>query len=155
MSDGGSVGINFNGAVNLNSISGSCIGCTGFTPTIFSSGGAGNEDGFGSFNFREDAGSGFPEASSLITLTVTKNSGTWSSVADVLTPNASGFEVAAHIFATLNPAIESQGAINTGFGTDGPVASSVPEPSTWAMMLLGFAGLGFAFRQSRRKIAFA
>jgi hypothetical protein len=32
----------------------------------------------------------------------------------------------------------------------------VPEPSTWAMMLLGFAGLGcFAFRQSRRKAAFA
>jgi endo-1,4-beta-xylanase len=33
--------------------------------------------------------------------------------------------------------------------------SAVPEPSTWAMMLLGFAGLGFAFRQSRRKVAFA
>jgi hypothetical protein len=31
----------------------------------------------------------------------------------------------------------------------------VPEPSTWVMMLLGFAGLGFAFRQSRRKISFA
>jgi hypothetical protein len=27
----------------------------------------------------------------------------------------------------------------------------VPEPSTWAMMLLGFAGLGFVFRKSRRK----
>jgi hypothetical protein len=26
----------------------------------------------------------------------------------------------------------------------------VPEPSTWVMMLLGFAGLGFAFRQSRQ-----
>jgi hypothetical protein len=26
--------------------------------------------------------------------------------------------------------------------------ASVPEPSTWAMMLLGFAGLGFAFRRS-------
>jgi hypothetical protein len=24
------------------------------------------------------------------------------------------------------------------------VASGVPEPSTWAMILLGFAGLGFA-----------
>src|SRR6516165_8788249 len=31
----------------------------------------------------------------------------------------------------------------------------VPEPSTWAMMLLGFAGLGIAFRQSRRKVSFA
>jgi hypothetical protein len=35
------------------------------------------------------------------------------------------------------------------------VASAVPEPSTWGMMLLGFAGLAFAFRQSRRKVAFA
>jgi hypothetical protein len=34
-------------------------------------------------------------------------------------------------------------------------AGGVPEPSTWAMMLLGFAGLGFAFRQSRRKVSFA
>jgi CHRD domain/PEP-CTERM motif len=33
--------------------------------------------------------------------------------------------------------------------------SAVPEPSTWAMMLIGFAGLGFVFRQSRRKVSFA
>jgi hypothetical protein len=33
--------------------------------------------------------------------------------------------------------------------------STVPEPSTCAMMLLGFAGLGFAFSRSRRKAAFA
>jgi hypothetical protein len=31
----------------------------------------------------------------------------------------------------------------------------VPEPSTWAMMLLGFAGLGFVFKQSRRKVSLA
>jgi PEP-CTERM motif len=31
---------------------------------------------------------------------------------------------------------------------------AVPEPSTWAMMLLGFAGLGYAgFRQSRTRVA--
>jgi hypothetical protein len=33
--------------------------------------------------------------------------------------------------------------------------AAVPEPSTWAMMLLGFAGLGFAFRRTRHKTAFA
>jgi PEP-CTERM motif len=32
--------------------------------------------------------------------------------------------------------------------------SAVPEPSTWAMMLIGFAGLGFAFRQSQRSVSF-
>jgi hypothetical protein len=27
---------------------------------------------------------------------------------------------------------------------------AVPEPSTWAMMLLGFAGLGFAAKRTSR-----
>jgi len=34
-------------------------------------------------------------------------------------------------------------------------SAGVPEPSTWAMMLLGFAGLGFVFKQSRRKVSMA
>ena len=42
-----------------------------------------------------------------------------------------------------------------GFFAFDPVPTAVPEPSTWAMMLLGFTGLGFAFRQSRRKVSFA
>jgi PEP-CTERM motif len=33
--------------------------------------------------------------------------------------------------------------------------SGVPEPSTWAMMLVGFLGLGLALRQSRRKVSFS
>jgi hypothetical protein len=45
-----------------------------------------------------------------------------------------------------------------GCGPDcsiGNINPGVPEPSTWAMMLLGFAALGFAFRQSRRKVSMA
>jgi hypothetical protein len=34
-------------------------------------------------------------------------------------------------------------------------ASAVPEPTTWGMLLLGFVGLAFAFRNKRRKISFA
>jgi hypothetical protein len=34
--------------------------------------------------------------------------------------------------------------IPTGFSDSTVALSSVPEPATWAMMLLGFAGLGFA-----------
>lgn len=33
--------------------------------------------------------------------------------------------------------------------------SAVPEPATWGMMLLGFVGLGFAFRNRRRMAYFA
>jgi hypothetical protein len=43
----------------------------------------------------------------------------------------------------------------TAIDLDAPVVAGVPEPSTWAMMLLGFAGLGFMFRRSRRKVSFA
>jgi hypothetical protein len=35
------------------------------------------------------------------------------------------------------------------------IAFSVPEPSSWGLMLIDFAGLGFAFGQSRRKTAMA
>jgi hypothetical protein len=56
------------------------------------------------------------------------------------------------------------GDLNTLYFTDGingeadglfGAISAVPEPSTWAMLLLGFAVLAFAFRQSRRKVSFA
>jgi hypothetical protein len=45
--------------------------------------------------------------------------------------------------------------LGCGPGCSISVSPGVPEPSTWAMMLLGFAGLGFAFRKSRRKVSFA
>jgi hypothetical protein len=40
-----------------------------------------------------------------------------------------------------------------GFGFDLAIGGAVPEPSTWAMMLVGFAGLGFM--GSRRRAAWA
>jgi hypothetical protein len=30
------------------------------------------------------------------------------------------------------------------------ITAAVPEPATWGMMLLGFAGIGVALRRSRR-----
>ena len=38
---------------------------------------------------------------------------------------------------------------NISYGSVSPV----PEPSTWAMMLLGFAGIGFAYRRHRSRLA--
>jgi PEP-CTERM motif len=44
--------------------------------------------------------------------------------------------------------ITHQGPFNAAFSLSGVV---VPEPSTWAMMLLGFAGLGFVgYRQAKK-----
>jgi hypothetical protein len=40
------------------------------------------------------------------------------------------------------------------FSADVGTVPTIPEPSTWAMMLLGFAGLGFVgFRSSKTKLA--
>jgi PEP-CTERM motif len=51
-------------------------------------------------------------------------------------------------------------SVDTGLreGAAVPVATTVPEPATWAMMLLGFAGLGFAARRrakSRGRVGFS
>jgi hypothetical protein len=44
----------------------------------------------------------------------------------------------------------------SGFNLPIPVAGAVPEPSTWAMMILGFAGLGFmAYRRKQTGLAFS
>jgi hypothetical protein len=44
---------------------------------------------------------------------------------------------------------------DTGFGTFRQLrvtaGSGVPEPATWAMMLLGFGGIGMAMRRSRKR----
>lgn len=34
-------------------------------------------------------------------------------------------------------------------------AGAVPEPTTWALMLIGFAGLGYAVRRRRQSVSFA
>jgi hypothetical protein len=44
-----------------------------------------------------------------------------------------------------------QGSFNGGID----ISAAVPEPATWGMMLLGFVGLAFMFRQQRRKVSMA
>jgi PEP-CTERM motif len=53
--------------------------------------------------------------------------------------------------------VEITGRVNSKvLGIGGSVTTTaIPEPSTWAMMLIGFAGLGFAgYRASRKSIDF-
>lgn len=52
--------------------------------------------------------------------------------------------------------LQSSGSINTGGSLNVEsvtVSSSVPEPSTWAMMVLGFAGVGFVVYRRRNQSA--
>jgi len=41
------------------------------------------------------------------------------------------------------------------FTADASGLAAVPEPATWAMMIIGFAGLGSALRSNRRRLATA
>src|SRR5262249_8007218 len=77
MGDGGSVGANVNGAFTLGSITGSNAG-TGFSPGPYSNGGAGNEDGFGSFNLTINSFDGYTSSSDTILFSINKTSGTWA-----------------------------------------------------------------------------
>jgi len=43
---------------------------------------------------------------------------------------------------------------STGAVGSGTVIAAVPEPSTWAMLLLGFAGVGFAAYRRKTGPAF-
>jgi hypothetical protein len=69
------------------------------------------------------------------------------------TVNLSGFSDNSTVLfhATWNGA--SDGA-ESFFLLDAPRVGAVPEPSTWAMMILGFAGVGFMAYRRKRQGAF-
>jgi hypothetical protein len=63
---------------------------------------------------------------------------------DPIVPGAVSFENS--VFAIGGPPVRYIGE---------GIASSVPEPSTWAMMIMGFAGIGFLAYRRRRNAALA
>jgi hypothetical protein len=63
-------------------------------------------------------------------------------------------ELSDTYFLGNNPSIPNSLTVDT-FTITVQAAAAAPEIPTWAMMLIGFAGLGFAFRQSQRKASFA
>ena len=60
------------------------------------------------------------------------------------------------LFAEAHPASYAYalypiGSNGQGFGATQGFGPGIPEPSTWAMMVMGFAGLGYAaFRKAGR-----
>jgi hypothetical protein len=147
MGDGGTVGVNVNAASwTLNSITGLNTG-TGFAPGPFSNGGAGNEDGFGSFNQTITSFDGFKNTSSTVVLTLNDMSGSWSSAQNVLVANADGNFAAAHVFVTSSPADASNGALTTGFVSD----VAVPGPVVGTGLPGVVAACGGLFLLARRR----
>ncbi len=133
--DGGAV------AVNVNATAWT-IGNFTSNGNPVSDAGAGNEDGFGSFNQKvsmNDSSNG----ASIISFTLTNLSGTWLSAANVLAFNESNWLVAAHIQI-------QDGTGNTGYAA-GPAGGSVPDGGTTVMLLgaaLGALGMARRFLRS-------
>lgn len=136
--------------VNVNATTWTLSGLTGNGGAL-SDGGSSNVDGHGVFNQTIDQFDGFGQASTEISFTLTNTSGTWASDSSVLIANDDGHTVAAHIAVCVladNPTCNSElGAIATGFATNG--GGVIPEPATWAMMILGFGGIGAMLRRRR------
>ena len=153
--DGGTLGFNTNGAVTIQSITGSNnrtdSGFGAFTPGPYTAAGAGNEDGFGSFNQTIDTFDGYQHSNTSLTVDFTLNSGSWANEASVLTPNGLGNTVAGHVFLAVdngNGTISNTGS--TGFATDGtPVR--VPEPGSLLLLGSGLAGLAALNLKRRRR----
>jgi len=118
----------------LGTVTGTNAG-TGFTPGSYSNGGSKNADGFGSFNQTIVSFDGFTHSADNITFTLTDTSGTWGSSSNVLTPNADGDYVAAHILVTSYPADASNSNPATGYAAGN---TAVPLDCPWLLMGTSF-----------------
>jgi hypothetical protein len=121
---------------------------------LASNGGSGNVNGYGVFNQTINNFDGAADAENTVTFTLTNNSGTWASAADVLTGNLSGFDAAAHVIcASTGTACDTGGTGGvplTFFVAEGAV---VPEPRFYALLLVGLMGVvGMMLRRRRTQL---
>jgi hypothetical protein len=92
-------------------------------------------------------------SSGLVTLTLSfanvLDNSLWngSQAVSILETNTSG--VPAHDGVAATGVFEGVGTIERTILIADPIAPSVPEPSTWALLLIGFAGIGLASYRRR------
>jgi hypothetical protein len=144
----GSAGVNVNASswtIGSFTSSNSGLGFTANAPGDITSGGAGNEDGFGSFNQIVNTFDSYGHASTTLSFVLTDTSGSWASASNVLTPNASGNTAAALIF--VSPTANFSEAVAIGFASGAGGTSSVPEPMSFALLGTALVGIGLVTRR--------
>jgi hypothetical protein len=76
--------------------------------------------------------------------------------ADAFTTDGTVFQLTDNVHPGFDFALDSQeeeGSISGKIVVGAPMVAAVPEPSTWAMMILGFCGLGFMAYRRKDKLA--
>ncbi len=148
--DGSAADLNVNGSFSVSNFGDSQLDTFHTNnPSLWSTS-SGQVDGFGKFNLTIDTQDGSGSAMNTITFTLTATNGnSWASAADVLTANALGNSVAAHVaWCSGSPcSISNTGQVkgSTGF------ASQVPEPATLSLLGTGLIGLAAALRLRLRQ----
>jgi len=110
-----------------------------------------NSNSFGNYTAAAAAlGLPVPTEYEIYSMTIPETAGGWPGYSGKDSVEFTGTFSEGTFLAAL--AADSQHVYDNAFTEAGVVdGPAVPEPSTWAMMALGFAGLGFtAFRRSRK-----
>lgn len=129
------------------------IALTNATPTF----------GIGYIEFNLNMGSNVGDAISVVINTIdqfgntAQHTGTIGNGSNFFSALASGGEVIESISFDANgtAGVTDIRQIRITPATGGDVTTPLPEPATWAMMILGFGAAGFSMRRSRRKALLA
>ena len=142
---GGLIGQVAAGATNTDTFTFNVVGSAALFSGQLSN--TGMSSGPGNLNFSNILLDGVSGLFSLVTLPGSAE--TWA----CCTPNGNGsvlLGVGEH--RLMYTVTNVSNVLGTYSGNFNFAVAPVPEPATWAMMLLGFAGIGFAMRRSRKPV---